>query len=201
MSGDGTYVEYVAAGQGPPVKITHPPLTHNPHDPTQYYRGDDGKWYYTPDGDPHPEFGQPQVGKTPPAGHPTDPLHRSEEPNASWKHEADKGYHITPKDLRTLANKLEGDLNGLQTVLDRVQNGGKLTSAAVGEWKSGQDFLQISDTAYSAFTNYYRAIVTTYGNVIKQLRTTANNGERGEDDTYQAVTAHRDSPGDNKDMS
>lgn len=199
MSGDGTYTEYISTGEGPPVRITHPPLTHNPHDPTQYYRGDDGKWYYAPDGKPHPEFGQPKVGDTPPAGHPTDPLKRNEAPNTGWRHEADKGYHMTPQDLRALANKLESDLNGLKPILDHVQTKGKVTSAAVGDWASSQDFLEVSDTAYGAFTDYYEAIVRTYGNVISRLRTTANNGERGEDDTHRAVTAPIS--GGNKDMS
>jgi hypothetical protein len=191
MSGDGTYIEYVSTGEGPAAEIPHPPKTDNPHDPLHYYQGTDGRYYYSPDGSPQEQFGQPPVKD---AGTPDDlknEVKRTEEPNPNWKHEASKGYKMVPDDLRGLASKLESDLNTLKPLLDRVQSEGKVTQAAVGNWQSGADFVHVSDTAYGAFTQYYSDIVTTYKAVIQRLRTTANNGQQGEDKTHQAVTSQQ----------
>jgi hypothetical protein len=165
----------------------HPPLTQNPHDTLNYYQGADGRYYYAPHGEPQP--GQPPV-KDP--GTPVDLKHqvkRDEEPNPNWKHEAQKGYKMHPDELRTLASKLESELNGLKPILDRVGTKGNIGEDAVGTWASAQDLTSVASTALSGFNKYYSDLVTTYNDVINRLRTTANNGQTGEDATHKAVTS------------
>lgn len=207
MSADGTYrnpsAGGKAAGEMPPAQqhLEHPALTQNPHDPLHYYQGVDGRYYYTPDGNPQP--GQPPV-KDP--GKPEDlknQIKPDEAPNPNWKHEAGKGYKMKPNDLRTLASKLESELNGLKPILDRVGTKGKIGQDAIGDWGSAQDFTAVSDNALTGFNTYYQDLVSTYNAVIGRLRTTANNGQTGEDNTHKAVTSTPtvNSGGNNKRMS
>jgi hypothetical protein len=191
MSGDGTYIQYVSGGEGPPVAIPYPPLTENPHDPTHYYQGVDGRYYYSPDGSPHDEFGQPPVKKTiPPGQMPID----KPEMNDKWGHEASKGYHMTPEDLRTLATAMERDMGELQSVV----NSNRADMAATGavgkdDWPAAHDFTKLASKAQNDFGEFYSLLITTYQDVIRRLRTTANNGEKGEHDTHKAVTAQQTS--------
>jgi hypothetical protein len=193
MSGDGTYIEYVSGGEGPPVEIPHPPLTENPHDPTHYYQGVDGRYYYSPDGGPNEEFGQPPVKKTiPPSQMPID----KPEMNSKWGHEASKGYHMTPEGLRTLATAMERDMGELQSIVQNNRTDMAATGA-VGkdDWPAGHDFAKLASKAQSDFGDFYTDLIGTYQDVIARLRTTANNGEKGEDDTHKAVRAQQTSTG------
>jgi hypothetical protein len=203
MSGDGTYIEYVPNGEGPPVERPHPPVTQNPHDPIHYYQGVDGRYYYTPDGNPQEQYGQPPVKD---AGSPEDlknQIKPAEAPNPNWKHEARKGYKMVPEDLRTLASKLESELNGLKPILDKVGTKGRIGQDAVGSWGSAQEFTGVADNALTGFNQYYGELVRTYNAVISRLRTTANNGQKGEEDTHKAVTSTPtgSNGGHNKSMS
>jgi hypothetical protein len=192
MSGDGTYIEVHGGGKYSQGTTTeHHPLTQNPHDPSHYYQGVDGRYYYTPDGNPHPEFGQPPVAKTITPGE--TPITKPEM-NEKWAHEASKGYHMTPESLRNLATALERDLGELQST---VQNNQMDMSAAgaVGQddWQAGHDFTKLANKAQSDFMYFYNSVITTYGDVISRLRTTANNGQQGEDDTHRSVKAQQTS--------
>lgn len=187
MSGDGTYVEYRGGGKDvPPQRIEHPPLTHNPHDPVHYYQGSDGRYYYTPDGNPHPEYGQPPVKQTIP---PNQYQLKKPDTNGSWKHEADKGYKMHPDDLLDLANKLEQDVIDLRKAIVQDAQPKMNPAGAMGAgYPAAEDFDTLASDSLSVFTDRYNAIINTYEDVINRLRTTANNGKGGEQDTHHAVT-------------
>jgi hypothetical protein len=194
MSGDGTYIEYRSGGSTskggggamPPRVNRHPPVTDDPHDPLHYYQGTDGRWYYTPDGNPHPEFGQPPPKKT------LEPKYfpvKQPELHDKWGHTADKGYKMTPDDLRNLATALEQDVTELTAIIQREAQPKMNPSGAVGQdWQAGKDFTALAGTAQTVFSGLYGEIINTYNNVISLLRTTANNGQNGEDRTHHAVT-------------
>jgi hypothetical protein len=189
MAADGTYIQYVSSGEGMVTEIPYPPVTENPHDPSHYYQGVDGRYYYSPDGGPHEEFGQPPVKATiKPGEMPID----KPEMNQKWAHEASKGYHMTPEDLRNLATAMEKDMGELQSVVKN--NSMDLTAAgAVGtdDWPAGHDFTKLASKASGDFSEFYGKIVTTYQEVIGRLRATANHGEKGEDDTRKAATSQQ----------
>lgn len=187
MSADGTYIEYISTGDGPPVEIPHPPMMDNPHDPIHYYQGVNGRYYYTPNGEPQAAPGQPQMK---PPGTPDDlkdPV--KPEANPKWKHEAGKGYKMAPEALRALASRLESEFNRLKPILEKVGTKGKIGQDAVGSWGSAEKFTEVSDNALTAFNKYYGELLQTYNDVINRLRTTANNGQKAEQDTHKAVTS------------
>ncbi len=192
MSGDGTYYQSHGGGkyQAPPT--AYPPLTHDPHDPSHYYKGVDGRYYYTPDGDPHPELGQPPVAKTiPPGQMPID----KPEMNEKWNHEASKGYHMTPEELRTLATAMEKDMGELQSVV-RNNTTDMTAAGAVGmdDWPAGHDFTKLASKASSATSqSYYSAILTTYQDVIGSYAQRRTMAIQGEDDTHKAAKAQQTS--------
>jgi hypothetical protein len=189
MSGDGTYVQSHGGGKYAPPPTSYPPLTHNPHDPSHYYKGVDGRYYYTPDGNPHPEYGQPPVAKT---ITPSEMPVQKPDINDKWGHEASKGYHMKPEDLRNLATALEGDMGELQSIVGNNQ--ADMTAAgAVGQddWQAGHDFTKLASKAQTDFAYFYNLLISTYNDVISRLRATANNGQQGEDDTHSAVKAQQ----------
>ncbi|MCO6011605.1 hypothetical protein NE236_42310 [Actinoallomurus purpureus] len=188
MSGDGTYIEYQSAGEGGVVEIPHPPVTENPHDPVHYFQGEDGRYYYSPDGEPHPEYGQPGIKKTePPSQYKID----TPEKNESWKHEAAKGYKMHPDDLRTLAKNLRTDLNDLKYYIQQKAVPDMSGTGAMGSgYAAAEDYEGLARSSSQAFSTQWNAVISTYENIITLLTTTADNGQNGEDDTHHAVKNH-----------
>ena len=169
-----------------------PPLDHNPHDPSHYYRAADGKYYWTPNGSPMQ--GQPPVADTP--GINDTPVTKPDI-NDKWGHEAGKGYHMTPEGLRNLATALEGDMGELQSVVNSNRaDMGAAGAMGTGDWEAAHEFGKLAGKAQSDFSDFYGKVIQTYSEVINRLRTTANNGEQAETDTHNAVKNQSGNSGD-----
>lgn len=189
MSGDGTY--YTSGGSGgkgyAPSRVAHPPLTDDPHDPVHYYQGVDGRFYYTPDGEPHPEFGQPPVKPTEkPLEYRIKPLDNQ----GPWKHEASQGYKIHPDGLRELARRFQQDLTDLKYVIQQsAQPDISGAAGAMGNgYEAAEDYDKLARSSSTAFSQQYGTLIATYENVINLLKLTAENGQTGEDNSRAAVT-------------
>ncbi|GAA4640687.1 hypothetical protein GCM10023196_107230 [Actinoallomurus vinaceus] len=187
---DGTYVEVTASGKVSSSK-SYPPLTHDPHDPSHYYQGQDGKYYYTPDGNA-PDKNDKDVpeGRRLKETEPPDKYDiKKPDKNESWKHEADKGYKMHPDDLKDLAKKLRQDLNDLKYVIQQQAQQDMAGTGAMGTgYPAATDYDHLATSASTAFSQQWNAVISTYESVITLLTTTADNGQRGEDDTHHAVT-------------
>lgn len=177
------------------MPMYQPPSTENPHDPVNWYQGTDGRYYYAPDG--KPGDGQPPVKQTERPDQYHLPRGSDATPDPTWKKEASKGYEIHPDQLDTLANRLESDLNTLRRELGGVQRNGNITTAAVGDFQSGQDFVRVASDAQTAFNTYFTDIQNTYTAVIGRLRTTANTARGSENATAQAARQSTDTNGGN----
>ncbi|MFC4912852.1 hypothetical protein [Actinomadura gamaensis] len=121
-------------------------------------------------------------------GSPKDhPVQRKETPDDSpWKYEAQKGYDVDPKTLRDLADKMEGEMNGWKSKLNRVQTI-NITTQNVTDYQAGKDFVDIATTSKTAFGQYITDITSTWNAVIGRLRATATEYERAHHKTKDAV--------------
>lgn len=163
------------------------PLAENPNDPNHYYKGTDGQYYYTPDGNPHPEGGQPKAMGTEPLSN----YRQKYKPDTggTWKHEADKVYKMHPDGLRNLAKQFDHDLAELKNLVqNKVQAGISGAAGAMGKgYDTAADYDKLVGSSAIVFTQQYNALIAIYESLISLLKTTAENGQNGEDATVSNV--------------
>jgi hypothetical protein len=117
---------------------------------------------------------------------------REEDPNRTWDKEAKDGYEVEPGELRTLASKLETDLNNLELHLNKIKNHNKFTPEGSGGGTPGAKWSALANLSSTQFDEYFRAIQSGIDGVITNLRTTADNYESGHDRTQAAVDGNVD---------
>ncbi|MFC5184034.1 hypothetical protein [Actinomadura harenae] len=122
------------------------------------------------------------------AGHPGDADHKlpREDPDRTWKADAQPGYKVDPEELRGIARDMQYKLDVWQQKLNAVQ-GISVSTEHLGNIKGSQDFVDLVNQSKTGFGQYISDIVGSYKGVIGKLNAAADAYEQAHDTTKKQV--------------
>jgi hypothetical protein len=105
-------------------------------------------------------------------------------PNArAWPGLDSRGPDLVVGDLKTLARRLEKQLEGMiSTATAHLQTAGSATGAAYGQWDAAVQLAGTASTAHAAITDHHLRFIHAMQAIVHRLYTSAHIYDQHEDE-------------------